>query len=450
MALNINEVKKIISDFSNQDTINNNLFLRSLGKPASSYDGWDLSIDADGVPILARNPVSSSDPNVKASLDLFSNITETKASYFASDITRIYTDDIPDEVKKRYKENDRFNSISTIYHNLATSCAGWGVTYTLDHLVDVINEDGEAVKIDRIKQIPAWNAKVIFNKETNLPAYGIIYSLNTKDKKNIIWLYDHTTVFRYEASDKSDNYKLVEENLHGYKQIPLIEWKNNPIVRGNAEKAVALLDAYDTCLSDNSTENASFRNAYLMLKNMGIIDEQTKANMKKDSVIIADGEDAEVKFVTKDINPEFVKLVTEQLWSSIWITASSVDPKAISSLSGATAFQIGQMFRLMEQDSKTTERQWNQSLELRDRLLKSYWRGLDTNSVENYNTFDIEYKFVRNVPQDIVSDLEAIKRAGGIVPNAYILQHGLRVSEQEAIELDEDAKKDMTDTLFDE
>lgn len=393
-----------------------NLFLRSLGRVASKFD-WSNSEDADGVPILARHNVTNADPNIKIAYDNFSSIQNEKASYMASKIKRVYSDKIEDKVKTKYQDFDRLNSFNTKLQDMMVSCVGWGNTYSLCYL-------DENKKI-RFKEINAWNAKVFYDENGEPKEAVICYQ---HEDSSYLYFYDKLNVTVYKSIDSKVDYVNTktyitvenETTLHGFKEIPVIEWINNKQKRGNAQKATSLIDAYDRLISDGVTEWATLRNAYLFLKDMGFIDEEAKASMQKTGLIIGNSDSSEIRFVTKDVNPEFTELLADKVWSGIWVVACSVDPIALSTLANVTAFQIAQMYRCMEQDSQNTESRWQRSLEHLDRVLKSYWTKLDESPVSDYDTYNVNYEFVRNLPRDILSELEALRRAGGELPQSEI------------------------------
>ena len=119
--------------FLELDRLKYNLHLRSENVPARKFD-WINPEMADGVPIFARQAVSMSDPNVRATFNNFAVIMTKKAGYLAGDIQRKYADTIQEEVKEKYKEFDRLNNIESLYTDLMASCAGWGNTYTLCYI----------------------------------------------------------------------------------------------------------------------------------------------------------------------------------------------------------------------------------------------------------------------------------------------------------------------------
>ncbi|MBQ2391414.1 MAG: phage portal protein [Clostridia bacterium] len=405
------------------DRLKFNLHLRAENKPARKFE-WKNPEYADGIPIFARQQVSLADPNIKATFNNFAVIMNKKAGYLAGHIERKYGDDIPQDVKEKYQRFDELNNTESLYTELMSSCAGWGNTYTLCYIdkpeKEIITENERINYPVRIKEIEAWSAKVEYddNKE---PETAYIYE-RKKDRRIKVYEYDKQFVKKYIINEGGRIEAEGETLKHGFTEIPVVEWKNNKLSRGNAQNAVTLMDAYDRMMSDNITEWATFRQAYLLLKGLGLVDRETKAEMQKTGVIVSTTETGEARFITKDINPEFVKYITEKTWKSIWIVAASIDPEAMGGLTNATAFQILQMFSLMDDDCNFTEQCWMRSFEYLDRVLKSYWTGLDTESVPDYDTYDIDYVFHRNKPKDIMTWLKDIRTAGGTLPNAEILK----------------------------
>ena len=417
-----------------KDEITFRLHLRSLNKPASCFE-WHNPLMADGIPIYARQKSTYSDPNIRVGYNNFQVIQRTKSGYLAGDIQRTYSDNIPDEVKAKYSEFDNLNHFKSFLKKLMFSCSGWGNTYSLCYLDEENNV--------RIKQVQSWQAKVEYD-DNGEPLKGYVYY--PIDERMHIWEYDGVYVTEWIASKSGASYVLLTEpKEHGFKGIPLIEWCNNDNKQGNSELAVPLMDAYDRLISDNITESATFRAAYLLLKNMGFLDDKTKAEMAKTGVF-SGGADADARFLTKDINPEFIRFVMSETWAGIWIVSSSVDPKALASLTNATAFQISQMYRNMEEDCKDTEAEWKISLEYLDRILKSYWTGLDVRSVNDYSTEDINYDFKRNIPNDVMTWLKDMLQAGGKLPQKEIfIKAGY--TEQKAEELVQEAENESYEML---
>ncbi len=429
------------------DRLKYNLHLRSENKAASKFE-WKNPEEADGIPIFARGKVSMSDPNIRATFNNFAVIMNKKAGYLAGHIERKYSDDIQDEVKAKYKEFDRLNNCESLYTELMASCTGWGNTYSLCYIdkpdnIELKEQERGNYPV-RVKEVQAWNAKIEYD-DNGEPVEGTVY-YDDDEKRKHVFEYDKLYVREWLASKSGNSYELVSEQRHGFTEIPLVEWKNNKLGRGNSQNAVTLMDAYDRLMSDNITEWATFRQAYLLLKGLGLVDEETTARMQKTGILTSATETGEARFITKDVNPEFVKFITEKTWRSIWIVACSIDPEATASLTNATAFQIMQMYALMDDDCKFTEQCWMRSFEYLDRILKSYWTGLDINSVNDYSTYDIDYNFIKEKPQDIMTFLKDLRAAGGTLPNAEILKRS-GYDEQTAEELAQRAAEEGYDAI---
>lgn len=431
-------------EFLEKKEIKHNLSLRAKNKPASKFE-WINPEKADGIPIFARIAVSMSDPNIKATFNNFSVIMHKKAGYLAGNIQRKYAEDIDDPIREKYKEFDRLNNTESLYTRLMADCAGWGNTYTLCYLDRPKDTELTNERVNypvRIKEIKSWHAEVEYD-DNGEPETGYIYERD--DDKLKVYEYDKIHVREW-IETKGHNFQLLDETIHGFNEIPVIEWRNNDLCRGNAQNAVTLMDAYDRLMSDNITEWATFRQAYLLLKGLGLVDEETKAAMQKTGVITSPTETGEARFITKDVNPEFVKYITEKTWKSIWIVAASIDPEALANLSQATVFQIQQLYANMEDDCKFTEQTWMRSFEYLDRVLKSYWTGLDINSVSDYSTYDIDYEFIRTLPKDVMTLLKDLRQAGAILPNAEILKRS-GYDEQTAEELAQRATDENYDAI---
>ena len=427
------------------DLLKFNLHLRSENRPARKFE-WVNPEYADGIPIFARDKVSISDPNIRATFNNFAVIMNKKAGYLAGHIERKYADTITDDVKEKYKKFDELNNTETLYTELMAACAGWGNTYSLCYIDKPKDTELTEQKVDfpvRIKEIHAWNAKVEYD-DNGEPERGYVYS-RSKDKSIKLYEYDKLYIREFRET-KARNFELISESRHGFTEIPLVEWKNNKLGRGNAQNAVTLMDAYDRLMSDNITEWSTFRQAYLFLKGLGLVDAETKSEMQKSGVLTSPTDSGEARFITKDVNPEFVKFITEKTWRAIWVVAASVDPEAVGSLTNATAFQIMQMYAAMDDDCRFTEQCWMRSFEYLDRILKSYWTGLGIQSVTDYDTYDIDYYFLKEKPQDIMTYLKDLRAAGGTLPNAEILKRA-GYAEQTAEDLAQRASEEGYDAI---
>ncbi|MDR1169071.1 MAG: phage portal protein [Heliobacteriaceae bacterium] len=426
-----------MTDFSflenNPNTYKYNLWRRSQGIPATRFE-WDNALKADGVPILARRKETAIDPNIKVEHNLFSQIQEEKSSYIGANIEVTFGADIKEDVIKKYADLERRCYLKTLLKELVEDCSGWGNTYLLSFL-DYNNRVS-------LKKIYSWNTYI--DEDT-----GNGYVTEYQKKKdgtltdNVkIYEYDNTNCRIYSSTASNIKSALYQgEFRHGFGLMPLVEFPNNKNRTGNSEKSVYLLDAYDRLTADNLTEWGSLRQAYLLLKDMGDIDKATAKEFKRLAMIIGRNENSDARFITKNLNPDFARFITERTWSSIWSTASIPDPNVLESLSNVTAFQISQLYRRLDNNCNNLINEWQKSLQQLDDVLASYWTGLDIDSVQDYDTYQIDYKFNKNIPIDVMTYLKDLKEAGALLPQREILIKA-GYSETEAEDIQEQYKQE--------
>lgn len=442
--------KKLEHKRTHEDKYNYNLFLRSMGKPASSQYGWNTPLDADGVPVWARKDPRSGTPNIKVSTEIFNDIITTKASYGFSNIKREFNEDVPEDVQELYKDYDRMSYIESLYNDLAEDDAMCGISYTLTFL----QGEGKDRK-PMTKRYPAWNGYVKYDEMTNEPLYGCIYGcVGKKDNRNkygenvtyFIEVYDKTMKCRYESKDANAEFKPVEEMPHGFTEVPVVEWLNNKKRRGNAELAISAIDALDAMMSDSSSEIATLANAYLVLENAGVVDEETKKEFRNTGILPMP-EGGKANFITKSIDPNFLSFVEEKLRKVAYKASQSVDPEVLEGKTELRKAQADNLFASLDKTCRNTERNWQKSLERLDRVLKSFWTGLAIPAVADYDTYDISYRFILDKPRDILTELKELKEAGAVLPNWYIISLGMGIDEDKAKELAEEAKAEGTEEL---
>ena len=138
------------------------------------------------------------------------------------------------------------------------SCGGWGNTYTLCYIdkpeEEEITDKGVSYPV-RIREIEAWSAKVEYN-DNKEPEKGYIYE-RKKDKNIKVYEYDKLNVIEYEMTESGRVITKPVQYRHGFTEIPLIEWKNNKLARGNSQNAVSLMDAYDRLFSTRKNKTAT-------------------------------------------------------------------------------------------------------------------------------------------------------------------------------------------------
>jgi len=257
-------------------------------------------------------------------------------------------------------------------------------------LVYVDKSDGK----ERIKNIDPWET-VFIGEDIHEPEYSLWVYPSGDDQ--CVEFYDSTDVYTF------INLELVDIRPHLFEYNPLFGVANNKEMKADAEKVLALIDAYDRTLSDASNEIEQYRLAYLILKGMGA-DEDTLKELKKSGIFELLGEHDDVKYLTKDINDQMIENHLDRLEENILRFAKSVNFGDDSF--GGTITGVAMRFKLLSMESKciTMERKFNAALRYQFKVLFSAWSKRNSVTQEDY--LKVFFMWKRNLPDNLLDEAQ--------------------------------------------
>ncbi|MED4461852.1 phage portal protein [Metabacillus fastidiosus] len=261
---------------------------------------------------------------------------------------------------------------------------------------------------ERIKNIDPWEA-VFIGEDIHEPIYSLRYY--SSDNTIFAEFYDYVYIY-YFSQAKGNDFELVDIQPHMFEYNPLFGIANNKELKADAEKVLALIDAYDRTLSDASNEIEQYRLAYLILKGMGA-DEDTLKELKKSGIFELFGENDDVRYLTKDINDTMIENHLNRLEDNIMRFAKSVnfaDEKFAGNASG-----IAMKLKMMALENKciTMERKFTSSLRYQFKVLFSAWAKRKGVNREDY--LKVFFGFKRNLPANILDEARSTKELKGHV-----------------------------------
>lgn len=277
-----------------------------------------------------------------------------------------------------------------------------------------IDKDGQ----EAMRNIDPWETIFLTESSITEPTYAIRYYpvselLNGEEKQR--WMaefYDETKVYYYKSNYEGSKFEYVEEKLHMFKYCPLFGPPNNEEMKGDAEKVLNLIDAYDRTLSDANNEIEQYRLAYLILKGVGA-DEETMKEMQRSGVFQLMDEKEDLKYLTKEVNNQMIEDHLNRLEENIMRFAKSVnfsDEKFAGTASG-----VALKFKMLGLENKSIvmERKMSSALRYQFKVLCSAWTVRKGIKQEDY--LDIWFGFKRNLPMNILEEAEASLKLKGIV-----------------------------------
>lgn len=261
---------------------------------------------------------------------------------------------------------------------------------------------------ERIKNINPWEVAFI-DEDIHEPAYSLRYY--SSDENTYAEFYDDINIYYYKQSD-GNPFVEVDVIPHLFDFNPLFGLANNLELKGDAEKVLALIDAYDRTLSDASNEIEQYRLAYLVLKGMGA-DEETMREVKKSGMFELFEKDDSVSYLTKDINDQMIENHLDRLEDNILRFAKSVN-FADESFGGQVS-GVAMKYKLLALEAKCTtmERKFVSSLRYQFKVIFSAWAKRKGISRDDY--LSVFYQFKRNLPVNLLEEAQVQAQLKGFV-----------------------------------
>lgn len=261
---------------------------------------------------------------------------------------------------------------------------------------------------ERIKNIDPWEV-VFLGDDIHEPTYSLRYYTIGDDL--YAEFYDDSSIHFFKQS-KGSTFVPGEVNLHMFDYNPLFGLANNLELKGDAEKVLSLIDAYDRTLSDASNEIEQYRLAYLVLKGMGA-DEETLRDVKKSGMFELFEKDDSVSYLTKDINDGMIENHLDRLEENILRFAKSVNfaDKAF----GGQVSGVAMKYKIMALENKsiTMERKFISSLRYQFKVIFSAWAKRKSIGIDEY--LKMWFAFKRNLPINLLDEAQSTAQLKGNV-----------------------------------
>jgi len=183
---------------------------------------------------------------------------------------------------------------------------------------------------------------------------------------------------------------------------------------GDAERVKSLIDHYDRTLSDASSEISQTRLAYLILRGLGL-DEEEIQNVKKNGAFELFDKEQDVSYLTKDVNDTMIENHLNRLEKNIMRFSQSVNFNS-EEFSGNVPV-IGMQLKLMALENKCMkfERKFSAFLRYQFKVLLGMWKYKREVITDDDDYLDIDFVFTRNIPVNKLEEAQVLATLNGQV-----------------------------------
>lgn len=377
---------------------------------------------AEGLPIFERAPRFSEDKDVinhKLNNDFFSEIIDFKTGYFAGNpIGYSYSDteesleDTGDAGDTDQEQKAARDAASKVITDFVTRSNMFDVDMECTKYAAICGYAGRLFYIDpegneRVMVVPPDECIILSKiRDITQPTYGVRY-YKTKDiRDNDIWkaeFYDSNFIYYYQGGSVSD-LVLVKQEANLFDGCPLQGIPNNLEMKGDAEKVLTLIDAYDRALSDSNNESEAFAHAYMILENIHLDKEEAQEVQKAGAIEIMTGPNGgKVYFLTKQINDAFIEHHLDRLEENIYRFSKTPN---LSDEAFGTASGVSLKFKLTGLETKCGmfEAKMISAGTYMFTLLAKAW----AKKTIKIDPLQVVMDFRRNFPLDILSEAQAV------------------------------------------
>ena len=371
----------------------------------------------EAVPVFSHDPVRQYEDfetggNVKR-IDQFVNnklnnafdveIVDTRTGYMHG-VPIVYRDE-DDEETKLIKQFNLLNNIPDKDSELGKMAAICGYAARIIY----IDKEGN----ERVKNLKPYNT-VFLGEDISEPEYSMhYYPVEDEATGKVTWhaeFYDDTHYHTYQGDYDTMRWVSSQQHLADYN--PLFGIPNNEELIGDAERVIALIDGYDRALSDASSEISQTRLAYLVLKGLGMDEEEIQQVQKSGAFELYDDKQ-DVKYLTKDVNDTMIENHLDRLEKNIMRFAKSVNFNS-DEFNGNVPV-IGMHLKLMALENKciTFERKMTAALRYQFKVLYSIWKRKNKRTGSDLDYLNVSYLWTRNIPVNKLEEAQVLTTLNG-------------------------------------
>lgn len=237
------------------------------------------------------------------------------------------------------------------------------------------------------------------------------------DDKKYLDVYTDSEIRHYELASSvlPTGFKYIGSHEHIFGRVPVIVCPANNERKSGFQDVVSLFDAYNAINSDLVNEIADHRNAYLVIENAKI-EEEDLLKMKSMGIIqVPSG--GKVSWLTKDINDSFVQNELNNIERKIFDLMDEVN---FNENWAANTSSLALRNKLLNLENRVAMREAFMEKIIRQRI-KNLFIYLQKKEGKSYDYRDIAVKFTRNLPTDLTGLADVITKLKDVCSQETLL-----------------------------
>lgn len=263
---------------------------------------------------------------------------------------------------------------------------------------EVQPEDIILVYTDDIKPVP-WLGLYLTDL-VNVENLG----KDKKDKQVTIYTADYIQ----EYFSQGGEYKLVDEYINPFREVPIIEYLNNNEGIGDFERVLSLIDAMNLSESDTTNDFEEFTDAFLILYGMLDTDNEDIKQLIEDKILLLDEAGQKAEWLIKEINDAALENHKTRFDTNIHKFAkvpNMSDEHFAGNVSGESM-----KYKLFATDQVISQKQrkFKSGLQRRFKLILN---ALSIVTGNNFDYRDITITFNDNKPYNELDNINTVKAA---------------------------------------
>lgn len=366
--------------------------------------------------ILLREPKDTTKADNKEVNNYAKYITDVLKGYFIGNpITYSEKEGkkvFNDYIQEIFEYNDEEDKNSKLVENISI----FGHSYEL--LWNDENADPRFTEVSPMEMFGIYDPNSIEDIMLAAIRYYTVENIDTKETSVNVEYYTKDSVQKWVMKGKGSTEYILEgeETPHTFKQVPVVEYKNNDFRTGDFEGVISLIDSYNVFSSNCTNSIEDFVSAYLSLTGMEGTELTDIAKAKEMRVLLLP-QDGKAEYITSQLDSLNQEFNRKRLKEDIH--KFSMTPDMGDDNFGGTQSGVAMKFKLFttEQVAITKERKFKKSLQQRIELLLLN-HNKDFGRKEYLN---ILITFSRNIPQNIAEIIEPLAKLTGIVSKETLL-----------------------------